>query len=62
MKAVVDQDTCTGCTLCTQTCPEVFKMEDDKATAYKNPVPQEAEASCREAAEDCPVDGITIEG
>ena len=34
MKAVVDKETCTGCGLCEQTCPEVFKMEDDKAVAY----------------------------
>ncbi len=29
MKAIVNQDECTGCELCVQTCPEVFEMADD---------------------------------
>ena len=29
MNPVVDQDTCTGCALCTDICPEVFEMGDD---------------------------------
>jgi ferredoxin len=61
MKAIVDQETCTGCTLCTQTCPEVFKMEDDKAVVCADPVPTDSEETCRQAADDCPVDAISIE-
>jgi ferredoxin len=61
MKAVVDQDSCTGCELCIETCPEVFEMQDDTAVAKVDAVPAEAEATCREAAEDCPVEAITIE-
>ena len=26
---VVDQDSCIGCEVCTQICPEVFRMEGD---------------------------------
>ena len=59
MKAVVDES-CIGCTLCVQTCPEVFKMEDDLAVAYADPVPEAAEDDCRQAAEECPVDAISI--
>jgi ferredoxin len=59
MRAVVDSEKCIGCTLCTQICPEVFKMEGEKAIVYVNPVPQELEASCREAAQQCPVEAIT---
>ena len=40
MKVVVDPNTCIGCTLCVQLCPEVFKMESDKAVAYIEPVPE----------------------
>ncbi|MBE0478404.1 4Fe-4S binding protein, partial [Candidatus Aerophobetes bacterium] len=25
----IDEDACTGCGLCEDTCPEVFEMEDD---------------------------------
>lgn len=61
MKAIVDQDTCTGCGLCPETCPEVFDMEGDVATVKVDTVPPEVEGSCREAAEDCPVEAISIE-
>lgn len=61
MRAIVDQATCTGCGLCPDTCPEVFKMDGDVASVHANPVPPEAEDSAREAAEDCPVEAITIE-
>ncbi|OHD67927.1 MAG: ferredoxin [Spirochaetes bacterium RBG_16_49_21] len=61
MKAKVDPDTCTGCELCTQTCPEVFKMEGDVAVAYVNPVPKEYEDLAKQAADECPVEAISIE-
>ena len=61
MKARVDPDICIGCTLCTQTCPEVFRMEGDKSVAYVSPVPNKIEDACRKAADDCPVSAITIE-
>lgn len=62
MKAVVDENTCTGCGLCVDTCPEVFEMIGDTAKVKVLVVPLEAEASCQEAAEECPVEAITIEG
>lgn len=61
MKARVDAEKCTGCGLCVETCPEVFKMEGDKAVAHANPVPEGAEDKCREASEGCPVDAIPLE-
>lgn len=60
MKAIVDKDVCVGCSLCAQTCPEVFKMEDDKAVVIKDPVPAQNEAGAKEAAEQCPVGAISI--
>lgn len=60
MKAIVDEDTCTGCGLCTDTCPEVFELEGDKARVKVQTVPAEAEITCREAAEACPVEAISI--
>lgn len=61
MKAIVDQETCIGCGLCPQVCPEVFRMEGDKAIAYTDPVPAEYQDGAKEAAEQCPVNAITIE-
>lgn len=60
MKAFVDPDICIGCTLCAQTCPEVFKMDGDKAAAYLEPVPEQLKDSCEKAAEECPVSAIKI--
>jgi ferredoxin len=61
MRATVDKDTCTGCELCTQTCPEVFRMEGDVAFAFVDPVPKEYEELAKQAADECPVTAITVE-
>ncbi|MFP4364028.1 MAG: ferredoxin [Spirochaetia bacterium] len=60
MKAIVDPDTCTGCTLCTDICPEVFRMEGDVAVAYTDPVPADKEDDAQDAADQCPVEAIEI--
>lgn len=61
MKATVDKDVCTGCGLCSDDCPEVFEIDDDVAVVIGDVVPEGAEDSCRDAAENCPVEAITIE-
>ncbi len=61
MNAVVDADACTGCELCVDTCPEVFEMADGIAVAKPGEVPAEAQDSCREAADCCPVEAIGID-
>ena len=61
MRAIVDEETCIGCGLCAETCPEVFEMADDKARAKADEVPEDVADSCREATEDCPVEAIQIE-
>ncbi len=60
MKAYVNPDTCIGCTLCTQACPEVFQMKGEKAVAYKDPVSERARECARQATEECPVQAITL--
>lgn len=61
MRAIVNKDTCTGCGLCAETCPEVFELDDDIATVRVDAVPEEHEEATRQSAEDCPVEAISIE-
>ncbi len=61
MKAKIDPTLCTGCGLCPDICPQVFVMDDDLADVDVEVVPPDAEDTCRDAAESCPVEAISIE-
>jgi len=62
MKAMIDRNGCIGCELCTETCPAVFKMDDEGlAVVYTNPIPSDEEAAAVQAADNCPVSVITID-
>ncbi|HHU36757.1 MAG TPA: ferredoxin [Treponema sp.] len=61
MKATVDKDTCIGCGVCVDVCPQIFSMDqDDKAEAKDITVPGNIEESCQDAADQCPVEAIEI--
>ncbi len=61
MKVTVDEETCVGCEACVDTCPEIFEMVGDKARAKMENVPADLVKSCKEAAENCPVEAIQLE-
>lgn len=55
------EDSCTGCGLCVDTCPEVFEMGDTMAEVVVDVVPAELEDSVQQAADECPVEAIIVE-
>jgi len=62
MKIKIDADLCTGCGLCSDSIPEVFKLSDDDiAEVISGDIPQQHEDAVKEAAEDCPAESIIIE-
>jgi ferredoxin len=64
MKAIVDEDICTGCGTCEEICPEIFELQDDHAVnklGGDKKLPADYEEACRQAAEACPAEAITIE-
>ena len=62
MKVCVNQESCIGCGMCIDICPEVFKYgSDDKSEAISPEVPSGLEEKAKEAKDVCPVDAIEIE-
>lgn len=61
MKVAIDRSGCIGCGLCAETCPEVFRMNDDgKAEVYAQPEGTSKDA-VNDAAGNCPVAVIKAE-
>jgi ferredoxin len=61
MKAIVDHDTCIGCGMCENLCPEVFKLVEGKSTVIQKPVAEKNKKCANEAVESCPVSAISVD-
>ncbi len=67
-KLEIVRSECTGCELCTQTCPEVFEMADDGLSTLKggmrvgddDELEMDDDGCARDAAADCPVNCIHL--
>ena len=53
----VDQEECTGCGLCEETCPGVFQLNEDGVAEVYNPEGA-SEEEIQEAIDSCPVECI----
>ncbi|MBN1699815.1 MAG: ferredoxin [Spirochaetales bacterium] len=60
MTVKIDDSACTGCGLCADSVPDVFKMGDDLAEVIKAEVPSDLEDDVKDAADNCPVEAIII--
>jgi ferredoxin len=59
MKVSITDD-CTGCGVCETIAPDVFVVEDEKATVNADAIAGN-EDEIREAAEECPDEAIKID-
>ncbi len=56
MPAIVNEETCTGCETCVETCPtEAITMEDSVAKISDECI------DCGACVDECPVEAITLE-
>jgi ferredoxin len=60
MEVRIDEELCTGCGLCEETCPDIFKMDEDKdiAVLVKTDYDEYDEECIQEALESCPSEAI----
>jgi ferredoxin len=62
MRVYVDSELCEGYGPCFDICPEAFELnEEGTAVVSFDEVPEELHEVCREAADSCPTEAISIE-
>ncbi len=63
MEVRIDEELCTGCGLCEETCPDIFKLNEDKdiAELIKTDYDDYDEECVQESIESCPTEAITTD-
>ena len=61
MKAKVDKAGCICCGLCVNTCPELFRLDENGVAETYAHVSPELEDNAMQAHDECPVQVILIE-
>lgn len=62
MKVCVDPEICDGCGPCADICPEAFGLNEKGIAEVKlDEIPVELQEACRDAADSCPTEAISIE-
>ena len=56
---VVDMELCIGCGLCSELCPKVFELRDDKAWVIDANACDSCD--CQQTVDSCPVLAIKLE-
>ena len=59
MSVKINLDECIGCGVCSQLCPEVFKLDENEGKAMV--ISQDNLGLAKEAVDSCPVSAITAE-
>ena len=59
MSVKINLDDCIGCGVCSQLCPEVFKLDENEGKAMV--ISQDNLGLAKEAVVSCPVSAITAE-
>ena len=59
MSVKINLDDCIGCGVCSQLCPEVFKLDENEGKAMV--ISQDNLGLAEEAVDSCPVSAITAE-
>ncbi len=61
MTVRIDPELCTGCALCTDSVPDVFRMGNDVAEVINATVAPDMEKTVKDTAADCPAEAIFVE-
>ena len=62
MEIYIDGNLCSGCGLCTDICPDIFKMDEENNIVVMNiDIPDEFWESCQDACNECPENAISID-
>lgn len=63
MEVKIDKELCTGCGLCEETCPDIFRLNEDEdvAEVIKTDYDETDEECIEEAIDSCPTEAISAD-